>query len=33
MLAIRADGNEIIGMGHFMRCVSIAKELIKSNHW
>ena len=32
MLAIRADGNEIIGMGHFMRCVSIAKELIKSNH-
>lgn len=31
MLAIRADGNETIGMGHFMRCISIAKELIKNN--
>ena len=27
MLAIRADGNAKIGMGHIMRCFSIAKEV------
>ena len=31
MLAIRADGNEAIGMGHFMRCIPIAKELMENN--
>lgn len=28
MLYIRADGNSKIGMGHVMRCLSIAKEII-----
>lgn len=28
-IAIRADGNHILGMGHLMRCLSIARELRK----
>ena len=28
MLYIRADGNSKIGMGHIMRCLSIAKEIV-----
>lgn len=27
VIGIRADGNEILGMGHLMRCMSIAKAL------
>ena len=30
-IAIRADGNTNIGMGHIMRCVAIGKELQKRN--
>ena len=29
IIAIRADGNETLGMGHLMRCMSIAKALEK----
>lgn len=29
IIAIRADGNEVLGMGHLMRCMSIAKALEK----
>lgn len=29
VIAIRADGNEILGMGHLMRCMSIGKALEK----
>ena len=28
MLYVRADGNGEIGMGHIMRCISIAKEIV-----
>ena len=28
MLYVRADGNSEIGMGHIMRCISIAKEIV-----
>lgn len=30
-IAIRADGSGIIGMGHIMRCMAIAKEIISRN--
>ena len=29
VIAIRADGNEVLGMGHLMRCISIGKSLEK----
>ena len=29
VIAIRADGNEVLGMGHLMRCMSIGKALEK----
>ncbi len=29
IIAIRADGNEVLGMGHLIRCMSIAKALEK----
>lgn len=29
VIGIRADGNEILGMGHLMRCMSIGRELEK----
>lgn len=29
IIAIRADGNEVLGMGHLMRCMSIGKALEK----
>lgn len=29
MICIRADGNETIGTGHVMRCISIAKEIAR----
>lgn len=32
MLYIRADGNSKIGMGHIMRCVSIAGEIVKRGY-
>ena len=32
MLYVRADGNGKIGMGHIMRCVSIAKEIMKKGY-
>ncbi len=31
-IAIRADANEKIAMGHIMRCMSIAFQLKKSGH-
>lgn len=31
-IAIRADGNSQIGIGHLQRCMSIAKEVIKIGH-
>ena len=31
MIGIRADGNDVIGLGHLMRCISIAEELISRN--
>ena len=27
MIAIRADANPVIGSGHIMRCISVAKEI------
>ena len=32
MLYVRADGNSKIGMGHIMRCISIAKEVINKGY-
>lgn len=32
MLYVRADGNSKIGMGHIMRCLSIAKEIVSRGY-
>ena len=32
MIVFRADGNAIIGMGHIMRCISIANQAKKMGH-
>ncbi|WMJ24047.1 UDP-2,4-diacetamido-2,4,6-trideoxy-beta-L-altropyranose hydrolase [Paludicola sp. MB14-C6] len=31
MIAFRVDANKQIGLGHIMRCISVAKELVKRN--